>query len=196
MHVFIQPSAPFVTEHYFGGGINIAPAGQTHFGSPLKTIPLGYTSLPTDVREALLEDLRERFTAQSYSLLSFNCNTFSNEFSQLLIGKGIPQDILELPDLVMSTPFGEMMRPTLATLEQQLGSVQGPDVSAQQEVDAAIGGGMIEDYRFHSQLGSDERLALELAVAQEFDVLLANGMPEHEAQAVALERISNSRRGH
>ena len=97
------------------------------------------TYVPVDVIHDLIEDLRHRFSECSYNLLSNNCNNFSDELAKLLLGKGIPvspfecADVLEhrwmqdhivkLPDEVMSTPFGQMIRPMLAGLETQLGSM-------------------------------------------------------------------------
>lgn len=52
------------------------------------------------MREELLADLSERFRPEHYKLLSHNCNTFSNEFAQLLCGVGIPEHITGLPDEV------------------------------------------------------------------------------------------------
>jgi hypothetical protein len=107
-------------EHFFGGGINVAPAGTTPFGRPVEIVELGRTFLPADVRDALLADLAERYTPESYSLLSFNCNTFSDELAQLLTGARVPAHITGLPQAVLATPFGQMLRPTLAGLEAQL----------------------------------------------------------------------------
>lgn len=37
-----------------------------------------------------LADVHERFNAQTYNLLTNNCNNFSNEMATFLVGKGIP----------------------------------------------------------------------------------------------------------
>lgn len=107
-------------EHYFGGGINIATAGTTPFGYPIQKLDLGHTYLDETTIEALLVDLSERFTPESYSLFDNNCNNFSNELAQLLTGNSIPSHITGLPATVLSTPFGQMMRPMLAGLESQM----------------------------------------------------------------------------
>lgn len=44
-----------------------------------------------------------------YHLFNHNCNTFSNEVAQFLTGKRIPSYITDLPQEVMSTPFGAMI---------------------------------------------------------------------------------------
>lgn len=46
-----------------------------------------------------------------------NCNHFSNELSTFLTGTGIPSDILELPQRVLSSPFGAMLAPLIEQME-------------------------------------------------------------------------------
>jgi hypothetical protein len=112
-------------EFYFGGGINVARAGHTPFGCPIQVLDLGHTQLPEDVRDVLLADLSERYTPESYSLFSNNCNNFSDELAQLLCGSGIPQHITGLPAEVLSTPFGQMIAPMLSGLEEQMRGMRG-----------------------------------------------------------------------
>ena len=61
-------------EYYFGGGIQAAPVGQSPFGEPMQIMDLGVTHLSAAVRAELLDDLSQRYTAESYSLLSNNCS--------------------------------------------------------------------------------------------------------------------------
>ncbi|KAL9038681.1 MAG: hypothetical protein Q9214_005184, partial [Letrouitia sp. 1 TL-2023] len=49
----------------------------------------------------------------SYDLFLHNCNNFSNDFAMFLVGKGIPDYITSLPQTVLSTPFGQMLKPQL-----------------------------------------------------------------------------------
>jgi hypothetical protein len=108
-------------EHYFGGGINVAMAGTTPFGhQPMQVVDLGETCLSEDIIEGLLIELSTKYTPENYSLLSNNCNSFSNELSQLLTGNSIPEHITGLPETVLTTPFGQMLRPLLQGLEQQM----------------------------------------------------------------------------
>ncbi|PRW45331.1 deSI [Chlorella sorokiniana] len=282
-------------EFYFGGGINVSQAGHTPFGRPIQVLDLGHTQLPEDVREALLADLSERYTPESYSLFSNNCNNFSDELAQLLCGNGIPQHITGLPAEVLSTPFGQMIAPMLSGLEEQMRSMRaqayrphieaaaaaalaGPQAastsaataavpaveaatpadvepavpatgaagraaaapataakegaglrSAEVEIEAAVEAGMIQEAE--QALGSLElqpaagqqpeaaaataaggepsaaaaapmaagaasgpaasgKLSTELAVEAEYKRLVAAGMAEHEAQALALEAVA------
>jgi hypothetical protein len=96
-------------EYYFGGGIQHCPAGSTPYGTPLKVVDLGLTHVPKDVFEMYLQEISPRYLPETYSLLTHNCNNFSNEVAQFLVGATIPDYILQLPNEVMSSPMGALM---------------------------------------------------------------------------------------
>ena len=48
---------------------------------------------------------------QDYNLITNNCNNFTNECSEFLVGRGIPSDIINLPNEMLATPMGAMLRP-------------------------------------------------------------------------------------
>ena len=50
---------------------------------------------------------------QSYDLFLHNCNNFTNDFAMFLVGKNIPAHITSLPQTVLNTPFGQMLKPQL-----------------------------------------------------------------------------------
>ncbi|XP_038900005.1 desumoylating isopeptidase 1-like [Benincasa hispida] len=107
-------------EYYFGGGIQHNPAGRTPYGKPMRSIDLGTTHVPKDVFEMYLEEISPRYTTETYSLLSHNCNNFSNEVAQFLVGATIPDYILDLPNIVMSSPMGALVLPMIQNLEATL----------------------------------------------------------------------------
>lgn len=107
-------------EYYFGGGIQHSPAGSTPYGTPMRVVELGVTHVPQDVFESYLEEISPRYTAETYSLLTHNCNNFSNEVAQFLVGTSIPDYILQLPNEVMSSPMGAMILPMIQQLEATL----------------------------------------------------------------------------
>ncbi|KMT05606.1 hypothetical protein BVRB_7g167470 [Beta vulgaris subsp. vulgaris] len=107
-------------EYYFGGGIQQSPAGSTPYGTPMRIVELGITHVPQDVFESYLEEISPRYTAETYSLLNHNCNNFSNEIAQFLVGTSIPDYIIELPNEVISSPMGAMMLPMIQQLEATL----------------------------------------------------------------------------
>jgi hypothetical protein len=109
-------------EYFFSGGIQHGPAGRTPYGTPIKVVDLGVTFVPKDVFEMYLEEISPRYTAESYSLLTHNCNNFSNEAANFLVSKGIPEYILQLPNEVMSSPMGALILPMIQNLETTLKS--------------------------------------------------------------------------
>ncbi|CEH12260.1 Uncharacterized conserved protein [Ceraceosorus bombacis] len=94
-------------EIFFGQGIDIARPGQTHHGAPLETHLLGETSVDEHTLMELVDSMKERYSAQAYHLLNFNCNNFSDELAEILTGRGIPSHITSLPSDFLSTPFAE-----------------------------------------------------------------------------------------
>ncbi|XP_040842727.1 desumoylating isopeptidase 1 isoform X2 [Ochotona curzoniae] len=56
---------------------------------------------------------------EAYNLFEHNCNTFSNEVAQFLTGRKIPSYITDLPSEVLSTPFGQALRPLLDSIQIQ-----------------------------------------------------------------------------
>ncbi|OMP06345.1 hypothetical protein COLO4_08179 [Corchorus olitorius] len=132
-------------EYFFGGGIQHAPVGTTPYGKPIRVIDLGVTHVPKDVFEMYLQEISPRYTAETYSLLTHNCNNFSNEVAQFLVGSGIPDYILQLPNEVMSSPMGALLMPMIRNLETTLkaGAVPQvpqfrPSVSAQPSQPSAV----------------------------------------------------------
>ncbi|KAJ1429352.1 PPPDE putative peptidase domain [Sesbania bispinosa] len=115
-------------EYFFGGGIQHSPAGSTPYGTPLKVVDLGVTHVPRDVFEMYLQEISPRYTAETYSLLTHNCNNFSNEVAQFLVGATIPDYILQLPNEVMSSPMGALILPMIQNLETTLKSGGVPQV--------------------------------------------------------------------
>ncbi|XP_076938395.1 uncharacterized protein LOC143606538 [Bidens hawaiensis] len=108
------------TEYYFGAGIQQVPAGTAPYGTPLRVIDLGVTHVPKDVFEMYLQEISPRYTQETYSLMRHNCNNFSNEIAQFLVGASIPDYILNLPNEVMSSPMGALIMPMIQNLETTL----------------------------------------------------------------------------
>ncbi|CAL9089181.1 unnamed protein product [Musa textilis] len=109
-------------EYYFSGGIQHDPAGKTPYGTPVRVVELGVTHVPEEVFEEYLQEISPRYSAATYSLLRHNCNNFSNEATQFLVGTTIPDYILRLPNEVMSSPMGALILPMIQQLETTLKS--------------------------------------------------------------------------
>ncbi|CAD6911814.1 unnamed protein product [Tilletia controversa] len=100
-------------EYFFGQGVFTCAPGKSHHGQPMEIIELGRTAIDRDTWLEMLAELRKRYTASAYHLLNFNCNTFSNEVSELLTGNTIPERIRSLPQDFLATPLGQMFRPQI-----------------------------------------------------------------------------------
>lgn len=100
-------------EYFFGQGVQTCYPGSTHHGQPMQKIKMGRTELDLGIILEYLESLKETYTAESYDLFMHNCNNFSNDFATFLVGKGIPDHITSLPQTVLNTPFGQMLKPQL-----------------------------------------------------------------------------------
>lgn len=55
-----------------------------------------------------------------------NCNNFSNDFAMFLVGKGIPAHITSLPQDVLNTPFGQMLRPQIDAMMRPITQAPTP----------------------------------------------------------------------
>lgn len=126
----------FGQEWFFGNdGIDSCVPKGTILGEPNEMIHLGKTDLLEDDFLEVIQQLSDsQFKIGSYNLLEHNCNNFSHELATLLVGKGIPQHILDLPKEIMNTSLGPMLRPMLeqaADPIHQLRSGQTPGFARQ-----------------------------------------------------------------
>uniref|UniRef100_UPI00398E742A desumoylating isopeptidase 1-like n=1 Tax=Pristiophorus japonicus TaxID=55135 RepID=UPI00398E742A len=108
-------------EFFYGsGGIANCQPGGTLLGPPDTVVDLGTTEVTEDLIMDYLSSLGESaFRGECYKLFEHNCNTFSNEVSQFLTGKKIPSYITDLPSEVLSTPFGQLIKPILDSVQIQ-----------------------------------------------------------------------------
>lgn len=94
-------------------GVQTCRPGATHHGQPMQIVSMGQTQLDLDTILAYLESLKEVYTPESYDLFAHNCNNFTNDFAMFLVGRGIPDYIVNLPRQVLETPFGQMLKPQI-----------------------------------------------------------------------------------
>ncbi|KAK9387926.1 PPPDE putative peptidase domain-containing protein [Lipomyces mesembrius] len=100
-------------EYYYGAGVQSSIPGGTHHGQPLEVVDMGESSLPEDVVLEYIESLKDIYRPENYDLFMNNCNNFTQDLCQFLVGKDIPAHITGLPQEVLQTPFGQMMRPMI-----------------------------------------------------------------------------------
>ncbi|XP_057215151.1 desumoylating isopeptidase 1b isoform X2 [Triplophysa rosa] len=107
----------YVEEFFFGGvGISSCPPGGTLLGMPDSIVDLGNTEVPRDLFLEYLSSLSGSYSPEKYHLFEHNCNNFSSEVAQFLTGAKIPSYITDLPSEVLSTPFGQALRPFLDSI--------------------------------------------------------------------------------
>ena len=110
-------------EYFFGGGIQALPTAivESSFGiKPVQVLLLGHTSVDEATLMDYIRGISPRFTQATYNLFTHNCNNFSNEVSQFLLGKGIPAHIINLPNEVLSTPLGQMLAPMITQMQDSM----------------------------------------------------------------------------
>lgn len=121
----------FGKEYYFDGGIGITAdpnPGRTRFGQPYRTEVLGQTRKRHEDFFVWTQQQRSAgFGPNDYHLLNNNCNSFSDAACMFLLGRHIPQDVLEMIPTLLSTPMGQMLRPMLeqATSAGGMGGMGG-----------------------------------------------------------------------
>ncbi|KAF9586712.1 hypothetical protein BGW38_007545 [Lunasporangiospora selenospora] len=103
----------FGREFYYGQGIMSAIPETTMHGRPMERIDMGETEIPQEIFMEFMDNMRHTFTAEAYHLLDNNCNNFSNELCNFLVGQPIPSRITSLPADFLNTPLGQTMRPMI-----------------------------------------------------------------------------------
>ncbi|KAF3341129.1 desumoylating isopeptidase 1 [Carex littledalei] len=196
-------------EYYFSGGIQQSPAGATPFGTPLRVVNLGETHIPKDIFEEYLNEIAPRYTSETYSILRNNCNNFSNDVAQFLVGVTIPEYILNLPNEVMSSPMASLILPMIQQLEATLKSggvpqapefrpsmpVQGPSQSSGTNADQNSTTNSSSTEKVQTKphvvdpLG-DVRNKVQQEIMKEFTAIMASGtIRASEAAALAARRV-------
>lgn len=105
-------------EYFFGGqGITHCPPAATLLGQPDAIVDLGNTEVPKDIFTEYVSSLQEStYRPETYHLFEHNCNTFTSDMAQFLTGRKIPSYITDLPSDVLSTPFGQTLRPLIESV--------------------------------------------------------------------------------
>ncbi|EPZ31815.1 DUF862, eukaryotic domain-containing protein [Rozella allomycis CSF55] len=135
----------FRKEYYYGQGIHVnSRPGETIYGATIERIKIGETCIDeATFKEYLSELSQSKYRMDSYHLLDQNCNHFSDDVSFFLTGKRIPSHIVELPENVMKTPLGQLIRPFI---EQMFGPSQINDTTPLLENNIATNKRKFVDY--------------------------------------------------
>ncbi|EER13511.1 conserved hypothetical protein [Perkinsus marinus ATCC 50983] len=110
----------FGLEYYYGGGICVSPPPAVP-GMPYRTIDLGVTHKTREELNTYLRSIWNKYTTETYSLLTNNCNNFADDIAKFLLnGQGLPSYIVDLPNEALSSPMGVMLRPMIENMEAQM----------------------------------------------------------------------------
>ncbi|CAK9290195.1 unnamed protein product [Gordionus sp. m RMFG-2023] len=106
-------------EYFYGkGGIQICNPGLSSIGPPDEIINLGITEVDKHLfREYLAALKTQNYKGDEYDLFHHNCNTFTDEVSRFLTGRSIPSRITEVPNQVLSSPFGPILQSYLENID-------------------------------------------------------------------------------
>ncbi|SOV16789.1 conserved protein, unknown function [Plasmodium sp. gorilla clade G2] len=99
-------------EYFYGGGILCLEEHEfeTFYNiKPVGIIDMGTTELLQSHFHEYLNGIQKNFTVDKYNIVNWNCNNFTNEVCNFLVGKNIPQYILNTPYEVMSTSKGKLI---------------------------------------------------------------------------------------
>ncbi|CZT99340.1 PPPDE peptidase domain-containing protein [Plasmodium falciparum NF54] len=99
-------------EYFYGGGILCLEQQEfeTFYNiKPVDIIDMGTTELLQTHFHEYLNGIQKNFTVDKYNIVNWNCNNFTNEVCNFLVGKNIPQYILNTPYEVMSTSKGKLI---------------------------------------------------------------------------------------
>jgi len=130
----------FGSEYFFGDGICNMPPGTTPFGSPTKKILLGESEINQELFHEYLSDLKGMFSPTTYNVKKNNCNHFTNECCNFLVGSDIPHDILKQAEDLFNTPLGKMVEPMM--MQQQDALKQGSNNMFGGQQTESLGGSM------------------------------------------------------
>lgn len=101
-------------EYYIDQGIKEALPGRTKFGVPREVLDVGETYVTEDLLQDFLQELRSRsdnkYHASKYDLFDNNCNHFTDTVIEFLTGKNLEDRILGLPQRVLASPNGMLLR--------------------------------------------------------------------------------------
>ncbi|CAF3446102.1 unnamed protein product [Rotaria socialis] len=104
-------------EYLFGSsGVSYTAPEEIHrqgLAPKPKSVDLGQTKKTlAEIHTWVLQKGTTNFRGHQYDLLDWNCNNFSDEFTKYLLNSTtslIPEEILELPRFVKTTPLGRML---------------------------------------------------------------------------------------
>ena len=112
----------FGREFFYGGGICIENINTTPYGTPVQTMPMGSTEKSRSEFDRFLSTINHKFTFESYHLINHNCNHFTEECCRFLVGKSLPNYIINQHEELLSTPIGKSFEPMINSMMNMTGT--------------------------------------------------------------------------
>jgi len=104
----------FGKEYYYAKDTVFDEPGATSFGQPTQVIHLGYTLWrQEELHEYVVNELKPVFHRDTYDVVTNNCNHFSDRVCAYLLGRHLPKEVLQQPDLLLQSNFVRVLRPML-----------------------------------------------------------------------------------
>lgn len=104
----------FGNEYYFSRDIMLDIPGQTAFGAPTKVIHLGYTAWRQDeVHAYIITVLKPRYHRDTYDIVTCNCNHLTDQFAMHLVGRHVPDEVMQQPKALLQSRIVQVARPVL-----------------------------------------------------------------------------------
>lgn len=144
-------------EYFFNSsGVESCIPGSTDLGPPLRIESLGETKVPISIFNEYLKALSSTtFSGSSYDIFKHNCNNFTEELAQFLVGRGIPEYILNLPNEVLNSNLSPQLLALLNQFEARAhvkSKVDKESSSNSEQLNEQI-----EEARYHSFLLEERR---------------------------------------
>ena len=76
----------------------------------MRTIDMTSTTKSQPEFHEFLKSISNKFSIEKYDLFSNNCNNFTDECCRYLLNLPIPEFITGLPNEVLKTPFGQVIK--------------------------------------------------------------------------------------
>ena len=112
----------FGREWQYSGKLVSSPASQGRSDGlqTSKTHNLGATSKTQEEFQEFLDKVSSKYTEETYSLRTNNCNHFADQATMFLLNQHIPNYITNLLSDVLSTPLAPMITPVIEKMEREL----------------------------------------------------------------------------
>merc|ERR1711959_677828 len=79
----------------------------------LHTLHVGYTLRSFLEIFHFVRNRQSKYNHESYDVINHNCNCFSDEMLRFLIGRGLPDEIMKMPQEILETSVPRLLRPVL-----------------------------------------------------------------------------------